>query len=197
MNSAPLPGRTKHAGDRVAQAVVSVGDDQLDALETALDQALEESRPKGFGFGRAETQANNLAPAFGRHRHGDYRGDRNDAAAIADLEIGRVEPKIRPLAVDRPVEESIDPFIDILAELGNLALRNASQAHRLDQFVDPPGRDAADPGFLDHSDQRLLSGLARLQKRREVRTLAQLGDAQAERAEPGVEAAVTVARCGN
>jgi hypothetical protein len=39
MHAAPLPGRTEHAGDRMAQAVVSVGDHQLDALETALDEA--------------------------------------------------------------------------------------------------------------------------------------------------------------
>src|SRR6516165_5358109 len=105
MNSAPLPGRTEHAGDRVAQPVVSVGDDQLDPLETALDQALEKSRPERFGFGRAETQADDLAPAFGGNRHGDYCGDRDNAAAIANLKVGRVEPQIGPLAVDRPVEK--------------------------------------------------------------------------------------------
>ena len=99
----------------MAQAVVSVGDHQLDALETALDQALQKSRPERFGFGRAETQADDLAPAFSRDRHGDYRGDRGDATAIADLEVGRVEPEIRPLAVERPVEKSVDRFIDVLA----------------------------------------------------------------------------------
>jgi hypothetical protein len=30
MNAAPLPGRTEHPGDRMAQPVVSVGDHQLD-----------------------------------------------------------------------------------------------------------------------------------------------------------------------
>jgi hypothetical protein len=129
----------------VAQALVSVGDDQLDALETALDQALEESRPERFSFGRAEAQADDLATAFGRNHHGDYCSDRNNTAAIADFEIGRVEPQIRPLAVDRPLEESVDPFIHVLTELGDLALRDAGQAHRLDQFVDPAGRDAGSP----------------------------------------------------
>ena len=69
----------------MAQAVVGVGDHQLDALETALDQALEESRPERLGFGRAETQTDDLAPAFGRNRHGDYRGDRDNAAASRTL----------------------------------------------------------------------------------------------------------------
>jgi hypothetical protein len=118
MNSAPLPCRTEHPGDGVAQAIVSVGNHQLDALETTLDQALEESRPERFGFGRAETQADDLAPALGRDRHGDYCGDRDDAAAVADLEVGRVEPEIRPLAVDRAVAESVDPFINVPAFAG-------------------------------------------------------------------------------
>ena len=64
MHAAPLPGRTEHAGDRMAQAVASVGDHQLNALETTLDQALQKSRPERFGFGRAEPQADDLAPAL-------------------------------------------------------------------------------------------------------------------------------------
>ncbi len=74
-----------------------------------------------------------------------------------------------------------------------MALRDAGQPHRLDQFVDPPGRHAADPRLLDHADQRFLGGLARLQERREVRTLAQLGNAPLKRAEPGVETTLAVA----
>ena len=61
MNSASLPGRTEHTGDRVTQTLVSVGDDQLDALETALDQALEESRPERFGFGRASANRRSIS----------------------------------------------------------------------------------------------------------------------------------------
>ncbi len=68
-----------------------------------------------------------------------------------------------------------------------------AEAHRLHQLVDPPGRDAADPGLLDHRDQRLLGRLARLEERRKVRPLAQLGDAQLERAEARVEAAIAIA----
>jgi len=130
----------------VAQAVVSVRDHQLDTLETALDQALEETRPERLGLRGTKAEPDDLAPSFGCDRHGDYRGDRDDAAAVADLEIGRVEPQIRPFAVDRPVEERVDPIINILTELGNLAFRNAGEAHRLHQLGDPPGRDAADPG---------------------------------------------------
>jgi hypothetical protein len=118
---------------------MGVGDHQLDALEAALDQALQKSRPERFGLGRAEPQADDFAPSFGRDRHGDYRRDRDNAAAIADLEVGGIEPQIRPLAVDRAVEEGSHPFIDVFAQLGNLALRYAGKAHRLHQLVDTPG----------------------------------------------------------
>ena len=117
MNAASLPGRTKYASDRVAQTVMSVGDHQIDALETALDQALEKARPEGLGFRGADAKTDDLASSFGCDRHGDDCRDRDDAAAIADLEIGGVEPQIWPLAVDRPVEESVDPLVDVFAQL--------------------------------------------------------------------------------
>ena len=192
MNPASLPGRAEHAGDRQAQPVMGVGDHQLDAAQPALDQALDEARPERLGFRRADAEANDLAPTLGVHGDGDYRCDRDDAAAVAHLEIGGVEPQIPPLTLDRPVEEGVDPLVDVLAELGDLALRDAGEAHRLHQLVDPPGRYAADPGFLDHRDERLLGGLARLQERRKVRALAQLGDAQLERSKPRIEAAVAI-----
>ena len=60
------------------------------------------------------------------------------------------------------------------------------RAHCLHQLVDAPRRYAADPGLLDHGDQRLLGSLARLEKRLEVRSLAQLGNPQLQRAEARV-----------
>src|SRR6516225_4740815 len=122
MNSASLPSRTEHAADRVAQTLVGVRNHQLDALETTLDQALEESRPKRLGLRGTDAEPDDLASAFGRDRHSDYRSDRDNAAAVAHFEVGGVEPKIRPFALDRPVEKGIDPFVDVLAQLGDLAL---------------------------------------------------------------------------
>ena len=85
------------------------------------------------------------------------------------LEVGGVEPQIRPFALDRPLEEGLRPARrSPCTACDTWLLRDAGQAHRLHQLVDPPGRDAADPGLLDHRDQRLLGGLARLQEGREV-----------------------------
>src|SRR5437764_5963638 len=86
-----------------------------------------------------------------------------------------------------------DRSLDVLAQLGDLAFRDAGQAHCLHELVDATGRRAADPGLLDHHDQRFLGGLARLQERREVRALPRLGNAQAQRPEPRIEAAIAVA----
>lgn len=50
-----------------------------------------------------------------------------------------------------------------------------------------------DPGFLNDGDERPLGRLARLEEGREVGALAQLGDPQVERAEPGLQRPVAVA----
>src|SRR6202022_338479 len=110
--------------------------------------------------------------------HRDYCRDRDDAAALALLQVGGVEPQIRPLAGERAVEEGIDTLVDVLAELGNLRLADPRQPPRLHQITTPPGRHAADPRLLDHRDQRLLRALAGFEKRREIAALPQLRDAQ-------------------
>ena len=56
-----------------------------------------------------------------------------------------------------------------------------------DEVIDLASGDARDPGPLDAGHQRLLRRLPRLQERREVAARPQLGDAQVELTEPGVE----------
>jgi hypothetical protein len=43
-------------------------------------------------------QADDLAPALGVDGHGDYCGNADDPPAFAYLEIGGIEPEIRPTA---------------------------------------------------------------------------------------------------
>ena len=99
----------------------------------------------------------------------------------AHLHVGRVQPDIRPVALQWSVEERFDPVVDLLAQPADLALRNARSAHGLDEVVDRAGRDALDIGFLDHRAQRLLGHPPRLEEARKVRALAQLGDAKLDR----------------
>ena len=93
-----------------------------DTLEATFDQALQKSRPQRLGLRGTNAEPDDLASAFGRDRQGDYRRDRDDPAAVAYFEVDGIEPKIRPFAVDRPVEKGIDPFVGVLAQLGDLAL---------------------------------------------------------------------------
>lgn len=134
-----------------------------------------------------------LAPPVGVDRDSYYRGDRHDPAALAHLQVRRVEPDIRPGAGERPVQELADPLINVLAELRDRALRDATEAHGLHELIHPAGRDAADPSLLDDSDERLLRRPPRFEKPGEVRSLPQLRHAQVQRSEPGVERPVAVA----
>jgi NADPH-dependent 2,4-dienoyl-CoA reductase/sulfur reductase-like enzyme len=70
-------------------------------------QSPQKARPERLRFRGADTKTDDLAPAFGGDRLGDYCGDRDDVATVADLQISRVEPQIRPLAVDRAVESAV------------------------------------------------------------------------------------------
>ena len=85
MHATTLPGSAEDSCDRVAQSVVRVRDHQLHAFEAALDQALQKARPEGFSLLRADAEPDDLAPTVARHRHSDYRRNRDDAASVADL----------------------------------------------------------------------------------------------------------------
>jgi hypothetical protein len=67
------------------------------------------------------------------------------------------------------------------------------QAERLDQLVDPPGRDTADVGRLRDRDERLFRAASWLQEAREVGAAAQLRNRQLELARAGVPAPCPVA----
>jgi hypothetical protein len=56
-----------------------------------------------------------LPLALGVRRHGDYRRDRDDAATLALLEVGGIEPEIGPFAGQRTVQEGADAIVDVLA----------------------------------------------------------------------------------
>ena len=139
-----------------------VGDHQLDAVQAALDQALEEGAPESFRFRRPDVQADDLAAPLrvGGHRH--YGRDTHDPATLALLQIRRVQPQVGPLAAERAVEERAHALVDVPAQLAHRALADARQPHRLHEIVDLAGGHAADPRFLDHRDQGALGGLPRL-----------------------------------
>src|SRR5215471_9950617 len=48
-------------------------------------------------------------------RDSDYRGNRDDAAALTLLQVGGIEPQIRPLSGERAIEKGMHAFVDLLA----------------------------------------------------------------------------------
>ena len=63
-----------------------------------------------------------------------------DAAGLAHLYIGGVEPDVGPIAFQRPVEEGLHLVVDLAAQPGYLALGNAGHSHGLRGLAGRPAR---------------------------------------------------------
>src|SRR3546814_2615864 len=66
VHPATLPGRLEHPGDGRLDALVGVGDHQLDPGQAAALEPAQEVEPEGFGFRGADAHAQDLAPAVAR-----------------------------------------------------------------------------------------------------------------------------------
>ena len=149
--------------------------------------------PDRLGFRRADLHAQNLVPAVGVDGGRDDRRYRDDPAATTNLEVGGVNPQIRPLALDRSIKEGFTLVVDLFAQPADLALGDAAHAHGLDQVVDRAGRDILDIGLLDHRGQRLFGQPPRLEEAGEVAALPELGNAQLDGAGPRLPVPLAVA----
>jgi hypothetical protein len=92
---------------------MGVGNNQLDPPQPAPRQAFQKRGPEGFGLRGTNMEPDDLAPAISIGRDSDYRGDRGDATALALLQIGGIEPQIRPLADQRAVEIGMGALVDL------------------------------------------------------------------------------------
>src|SRR5262249_23537098 len=101
--------------------------------------------------------------------------------AGADLHIGRVEPEIGPVALQRPIDKGGDLVVDLAAQPADLAFRDARHAHGFDQIIDRARRHAVHISLLDNRGEGFLGQAPRFQKHREAAALAQLWDAQLDR----------------
>ena len=97
----------QHLGDGGLDALVGVGDHQLDAAQAAPRELAQELGPEGLGLRGADIHAQHLAPAVGVDADRDDHRHRDDAAVLARLHVGGVDPQIGPVALDRPVEEGL------------------------------------------------------------------------------------------
>src|SRR3954454_5123164 len=139
-------------------------------------------RPERLGFGWPNIHAENLTPAVTVDTDRDDHRDRYDAAILAHLHVGGVDPQIRPVALDRAAEKRLHLVVDLAAEPAHLAFGDAGHAHGLHQIVHRAGRDALHVGFLHYGGECLLGHAPRLQEAGEVGALAQFGYVQFDRA---------------
>ena len=146
----------QHLGDGGLDALVGVGDHQLDAAKPAARELAQELGPERLGLGGPNIHAQNLAPAITVDADRDDHRNRHNAPALAHLQVGRVDPQIGPVAFNRATQEGFYFLVDLLAQSADLALGDAGHAHGLDQIIDRVGRDAVYVGFLHHCGQRLL-----------------------------------------
>ena len=159
-------------GDRGLQPLVGVGDDELHAAQAAAGELAQELDPERLGLRRADVHAEHLAPAVGVDADRDDHRHRDDPPVLAHLQVGRVDPEVGPVALQRPLEEGRHPLVDLGAEPAHLALRHPAHAERLHEVVDRARRDAVDVGLLDDGRQRLLGHPPRLEEAGEVRARA-------------------------
>ena len=193
MNAAALPGGAEYLADRGLQPFMRIGDDELDAAQTPARKAAQELDPEGFGLAMADGHSQHLAPSIGIDAHRDDDRHRDNMMAAPGLDVGGVEPDVRPVALERPRQKGANPLVDLGTEAGDLALADPFHSHRLDQVVHRPGRYALDVGFLDHRGQRLLRHPPRLQEGGEVAAPPQLRDPQLDSAGAGLPVAVAIA----
>src|SRR5262249_19671018 len=149
--------------------------------------------PERLGLGRTDVETENLAPAVCVDADRNDHGDRYNAPVLPHLHVGGADPQIRPVPFHRAIEEGLHLLVDLFAQPADLALGDAAHPHRLDQVVDRAGRDALHIGFLHHRGQGLFGHPARLQEGRKIAALAQLGDAQLDRAGTRLPVAVAIA----
>jgi hypothetical protein len=110
-----LHGGTGHGGlDGLAQAQVSIGDDQLHPGQPAGLQAAEELGPEGTVLAVADVQAQPLPAAVAAHPGGDHHGLGDHPAVDAGLAVGRVHEHIRKdLAGEGTVPEGANLAVQV------------------------------------------------------------------------------------
>src|SRR5437763_7985184 len=151
-----------------------VRDHQLDAPEAAPGQRAQKLGPERLGLGGADGDAQHLASAIAVDGDSDDHRDRDDATGGANLEVGRIQPEIGPVAFQRPVEEGGDLVVDLGAQAADLALGDPGHDYYFDQFVDRTGLHTLDISILNNCGERFLVHPALFQNGKELAALAHL-----------------------
>ena len=128
----PRHGR-KDRGARCAHAGMVIADHELDAVETALLQALEELAPMDFGFAQRDADAQNGAFALGVDAQGDEDGAIQELAPMADLFVAGIQDQ-----AGKGTQGAGAPGLELGIELGgaltDLGRANGGAAELLERW---------------------------------------------------------------
>ncbi len=164
-----------------------VADDELDAAQAALHQALEEGAPMNFGFAEGDAHAENVALAFRADAQGDEHGTVAQLPVVADFFMAGVEHQIG-MAAQGPVAPFLQLGIQELRALADLGGADGGAAEFLDDGGDFAGGDALDI-HLGHGQLEGLFGADALLQGAgiEVEIAPDLGDAKGDGADAAGE----------
>ena len=130
VHTARWPRRAQRLGGRRPDNIVYVRDREIGHTPTRPPQLAQEGRPERLGFRRSHVHAEHIAPTVTVDADSQDGGYQGAAAVLANLHGGRLDPTIRPPALDGPVEERADPLVDRLPGQPDLVLRPAGTALR-------------------------------------------------------------------
>ena len=101
---------------------MGIGRDQGDAegvgggrdLQPPVAEATEELGPEVRGLRVTEGHPEDLSPALTADTGGNHESVRDDAAAVADVEVGGVQEQVRePGVIDPAVQELMHRLVDL------------------------------------------------------------------------------------
>lgn len=98
VHSAALPGGAEHFGDGRLDALVRVGDDELETAQAAACEAAQVVGPEGLGLGWADRHAEHFATTVAVGADGDDHRHRDDPPGLAHLSVSGVDPEATDLS---------------------------------------------------------------------------------------------------
>lgn len=129
--------------------MVRIGDDELHPREAAGNEPAEEGGPVGSVLRGADVTAKNLASAIGVDARGDDHGHLDDPPLLADALREGVHPDVAiRTGIERALQEGADLPVQLGADAGYLARRDALAAQGADEVIDAAGGDALHVGRL-------------------------------------------------
>jgi hypothetical protein len=188
MHPTPLPrGPLQNRLDGALEAPVRVAGHEPHPTEPPGHQRAQKRRPESPILAGTHVEAQHLPlAALSVHPDGYDHRRRCHVSVLAGFEVGGVDPHVGVRALQRPVTEALDLFVEFFAQLRDPALGDALHPEGFDQAVHLARGNPMHVRFLHDRRQCPLGPPSRLQERGEVARVPHPRHFQFDRADPGV-----------